>query len=95
MKRLASVLLFLAVGVLMLHDHMARMQTYDVPVLQAKTHVPSAAAIGSVHELLHAYLLPQAQEWRMAPIALAGHPSDAAELYDTLNTAPPLHPPAH
>ncbi len=94
MKRLAWVLLFLAVGVLMLHDHIARLEASSIPVLQANAHVPSVAALGSVHELLHAYLLPQAQEWRMAPIALLSHPLDHINLFNSLSTAPPLHPPA-
>lgn len=94
MKRFAWVLLFLAVSILMLHDHIARTQTSSTPALHANAHVPSSVALGSVHELLHAYLLPQEQEWRMPPIALARPALESMDLFDSLNTAPPLHPPS-
>ncbi len=94
MRRLATLLLFMAVTLLMLHDHVTLIDYSDSPAIETPYGTPHACATIKIHEQLHADTIAFESvafynEW--IPTL---QPLHTPAYYESLTRKPLIHPPS-
>ncbi len=94
MRRLTTLLLFMAVTLLMLHDHVTLIDYSDSPAIETPYGAPQACAIVKIHEQLHAYTIAFEQVAFHDSWIPTLQPLHTPVYYESLSQKPLIHPPS-
>ncbi|MEA1918552.1 MAG: hypothetical protein U9N52_01825 [Campylobacterota bacterium] len=95
MKKVTSILLFIAVTFLIFHDQLTLMSSEDHPLYASSTLACEKSVTLDLHEQLHAYTIAfEKQKMTFAEHGLVLIPSQFANTYNYITFNTPYRPPS-